>query len=126
MTSSLKELTNGLSEQILYYATTPDTTELMRLGQKIFTAVLETRQGILAAEQTIEEQEADILVAVASDNSLSNELKRKAAKQALANEDAILVEAKYKKARLEEQLAALEFTASQCRSLVRLLPSVTN
>ncbi len=124
--TSLTELTNGLSEQILYYATTPDTTELMRLGQKIFTAVLEAKQGILAAEQVIEEQESQILVAVASDSNLSNELKRKAAKQALMNEDEVLAEAKYKKARLEEQLAALEFTASQCRSLVRLLPSVTN
>lgn len=118
---NLSELTDGLSQRVLVLSADPNPAEVLQLGQDIYSRILVVQQAILSNEQTIEEQEAEILVLIAADSKLSNDLKRKAAKQALANEDGVLMEAKYDKHQAEQKLAALEFTASQYRVLTRLI-----
>lgn len=117
---NLSELTDGLSQRVLVLSTDPNPAEVLQLGQDVYRRILAVQQDILSNEQTIEEQEADILVLIAADSKLSNDLKRKAAKQALCAEDEVLMEAKYNKLQAERKLAALEFTASQYRVLTKL------
>lgn len=118
---NLKESTYGLSEQVLLLAQAPTATTVLSLQQEVFNKILELKKELLFTEQVIENRESAILIAIAANKELSNDVKRKAAKQALSAEDPELVQAVANKEALERRLSALEFTASQCRTLAQLL-----
>lgn len=119
---TLEELTNGLSKKVLELSITPDLVPVLSFGQELYELISTLKIDIAKIDQIIEEHEGAIVVAIASDNNLSNDFKRKAAKLALCAEDAALMVAEEQRAVLEQRLAAAEFLFSQYQVLTRMLP----